>query len=77
MSLAFGRTRHRVPGSCPAETATLASARLDYAAPLDGLVPKSVHDGFNPASLDTCTFGGKTYCPLNDIAPPSCGATRS
>ncbi|MFJ9898214.1 ABC transporter substrate-binding protein [Streptomyces sp. NPDC091280] len=53
----------------PAEAATLASARFGYAAPLDGLVPKSVRDGFTPGSLDTCTFGGKTYCLRNDIAP--------
>ncbi|MER5427547.1 extracellular solute-binding protein [Streptomyces sp. NPDC002588] len=53
----------------PAEAATLASDRFGYAAPLDGLVPKSVRDGFAPGSLDTCTFGGKTYCLRNDIAP--------
>lgn len=53
----------------PAEAATLASDRFGYAAPLDGLVPKSVRDGFAPGSLDTCTFGGRTYCLRNDIAP--------
>ncbi|TLS48005.1 extracellular solute-binding protein [Streptomyces montanus] len=53
----------------PAEAATLASEKFGYAAPLDGLVPKSVRDGFAPGSLDTCTFGGKTYCLRNDIAP--------
>ncbi|MFI6408526.1 hypothetical protein [Streptomyces sp. NPDC050548] len=77
MSLAFGHARHRVPGSCPAEAATRASAKFGYAAPLDGLVPKSVRSGFNPVSLDTCTSGGKAYCLLNDIAPPSRGTTRS
>ncbi|MGW0580268.1 ABC transporter substrate-binding protein [Streptomyces sp. NPDC002920] len=53
----------------PAEAATLASDRFGYAAPLDDLVPKSVRDGFAPGSLDTCTFGGRTYCLRNDIAP--------
>lgn len=53
----------------PAEAATLASEKFGYAAPLDGLVPKSVRDGFAPGSLDTCTFSGKTYCLRNDIAP--------
>ncbi|TPQ15594.1 extracellular solute-binding protein [Streptomyces sporangiiformans] len=53
----------------PAEAATLASEKFGYAAPLDGLVPKSVRDGFAPGSLDTCTFGGETYCLRNDIAP--------
>ncbi|MFJ9381539.1 ABC transporter substrate-binding protein [Streptomyces sp. NPDC101455] len=53
----------------PAEAATLASEKFGYAAPLDALVPKSVRDGFAPGALDTCTFGGKTYCLRNDIAP--------
>jgi ABC-type glycerol-3-phosphate transport system substrate-binding protein len=53
----------------PAEAATLASEKFGYAAQLDDLVPKSVRDGFTPGSLDTCTFGGKTYCLRNDIAP--------
>ncbi|GAA3795366.1 extracellular solute-binding protein [Streptomyces phyllanthi] len=53
----------------PAEAATLASEKFGYAAPLDELVPKSVRDGFAPGSLDTCTFGGRTYCLRNDIAP--------
>ncbi|UXX91251.1 extracellular solute-binding protein [Streptomyces sp. AD2-2] len=53
----------------PAEAATLASSKFRFAAPLDALVPKSVRDGFAPGSLDTCTFGGKTYCLRNDIAP--------
>lgn len=53
----------------PAEAATLAGAKFGYAAPLDDLVPRSVRDGFTPGALDTCTFGGKTYCLRNDIAP--------
>src|SRR3954463_105649 len=48
------------PGN-PAEAATLAGPKFGYAAPLDSLVPKSVRDGFTPGSLDTCTFGGRTY----------------
>ncbi|WP_327138246.1 extracellular solute-binding protein (plasmid) [Streptomyces sp. NBC_01340] len=53
----------------PAEAATLASKKFGYAAPLDDLVPQSVRAGFTPGALDTCTFGGKTYCLRNDIAP--------
>ncbi|MFI5824961.1 ABC transporter substrate-binding protein [Streptomyces rishiriensis] len=53
----------------PAEAATLAGRKFGYAAPLDTLVPKSVRDGFTPGSLDTCTFGGRTYCLRNDISP--------
>lgn len=43
--------------------------KFGYAAPLDDLVPRTVRDGFAPGSLDTCTFGGRTYCLRNDIAP--------
>ncbi|MFI9569110.1 extracellular solute-binding protein [Streptomyces rishiriensis] len=53
----------------PSEAATLASEKFGFAAPLDDLVPASVRAGFTPGSLDTCTFGGKTYCLRNDIAP--------
>ncbi|WP_030664844.1 extracellular solute-binding protein [Streptomyces cellulosae] len=52
-----------------ADPATLAGEKSGCAAPLDDLVATSVRDGLTPGSLDTCTFGGKTYCLRNDIAP--------
>lgn len=51
----------------PADIAALASAPLNYAAPLDALIGKDTRSGFAAGALAGCTFDGKTYCLRNDI----------
>lgn len=71
------RSRHGWPDvvfiNSPSDIAALASAPLDYAAPLDGLVDKSVRDKFAPNALRACTFGGKLSCLRNDLGQTEIG----
>jgi len=52
--------------SNPDQIANLASTELNFAQPLDTLIPAAVQQGFG-ATDDSCKIDGKLYCLRNDI----------
>ncbi|MFC4244931.1 ABC transporter substrate-binding protein [Gryllotalpicola reticulitermitis] len=51
----------------PDEAANLAANPINYALPLNKVVPKNILDGFPTGVLSRCTFSGQIYCLGNDL----------
>jgi multiple sugar transport system substrate-binding protein len=68
----FNRTGHGWPDIVfvdPNDISWLSSAPYDYAAPLDGMIPKKTIQGYPGSVLSgVCEIGGKLYCLRNDLA---------
>lgn len=53
----------------PSDVSALAAAPLNFAQPLNDLVPETTRKQFTKGTLKGCTYNEKVFCLPNDVAP--------